>query len=579
MKQFLAENAPGLTSEYKVVSMADQAASTVRRPLLILLGAVAFVLLIAVANVTSLLVAHAHARERKLAVRSALGAARGRIARQLVTENLVLCALGTALGLVIADWGTSVMLALVPGSLPRADDIGLDWRVLSLAGGLAVLTAAGFGVAAAYAVGLRRNRSGAAIATALHTGDTRSAGSVRRRSARRLLVAAEVALSVMLLIGAALLTRSFVRLQQIQPGFEPANVLTAHVGLPVAGRPQPAVDGARWATVLYQITDQLASSPGVTAVGATSSLPVSGVIEGGGVLPVGRVYEPGQTPWALYNVVAGDYFRAAGIRLVTGRAFDASDRIGSRATIIVSRRFAREQFKTEADAVGREVSATFEMIRGRPPRTIVGVVDDVKQISLEGEPTPQVYLPLAQMPYPFVTLVVRTSGSDPAAFVPLVRRTVREVSPAATISDVRPMENVVSESLARQRFQMTLIGTFAILALVLAGVGLYGVLALIVHQRRREIGVRLALGASPRVVVRMLLGEGARVAGVGVVIGLAGAFAVTRVLQSLLYGVSTTDTMTFLGAALFVATVALAATWVPARRAAHLDPRSALAAE
>jgi putative ABC transport system permease protein len=579
MKRFLAANAPRLELEYKLVSMADQAANTVRRPLLILLGAVAFVLLIAAANVTSLLVARAHARERELAVRSALGAARSRIARQLVMENFVLCALGTALGLVIAYWGTKIMLALVPGSLPRADDIGFDWRVLSLAGLMAVVTAVGFGVAVTYAVLSRRNGSGASISNALHTGDTRAVGSLRRRSARRLLVAAEVALSLMLLIGAALLTRSFVRLQQIQPGFNPANVLTANIGLPIAGRFQPAVDGARWATTLDEITDRLASSPGVAAAGATSSLPVSGAIEGGGVRLVGRAYEAGQAPRALYSVVAGEYFRAAGIRLVAGRTFDASDRDGSRATIIVSRKFAREQFGTEANAVGREVNATFEMIRNRSPRTIVGVVDDVKQISLDGEAGAQVYVPVAQFPYPGLTFLVRVSAGDPAAALSLVRRTVREVNPMATIDDMRTMADVVTESLSRQRFQMTLIGIFAVLALVLATVGLYGVLALLVGQRRREIGVRLALGASPRTVVRMLLGEGVRVAAVGVVLGLGGAFALTRVLQSLLYGISSTDLATFGGAATFVAGVAMAAIWIPARRAARVDPRTALAAE
>ena len=579
MKRYLAANAPRLDLEYKLVSMTDQAASKVRKPLLILLGAVAFVLLIAAANVTSLLVARAHARERELAVRSALGAARGRIARQLVTENLVLCGLGTAFGLVLAHWGTKVMLALVPGSLPRADDIGLDWRVLSLAGALAVLTAVGFGIAAAYAVRWRDKAAAAPISNALHTGDTRAVGSVGRRNARRFLVAAEVALSLVLLIGAALLTRSFVRLQQVSPGFDPTNVITANVSIPIAGRFQPMVDGPRWSATFDQVTTRLASAPGVAAAGAVSSLPVSGVLESGGVGLVGRVYEAGQVPPALYAVVAGEYFRAAGIRLITGRLFDASDRDPSGATIIVNRKYAREQFGSEANAVGRQVRVTFEFDRARPPRTIVGVVDDVKQASLDSEPGSQVYVPVTQFPYPRLTLVVRVAGGDPGTAVPVIRKTVREVDPAATINDVRTMESVVSESLARQRFQMTLIGTFAVLALVLATVGLYGVLALIVGQRRREIGVRLALGATPRTVVRMLLGEGARMAAVGVVLGLAGALALTRVLQSLLYGTSSTDAATFTGAAVFVAAVALAATWMPARRAARVDPRIALSAE
>jgi predicted permease len=393
------------------------------------------------------------------------------------------------------------------------------------------------------------------------------------------MVAAQVALSLMLLIGAALLTRSFVMLQQVRPGFDPSNVLTVNVGLPFSGRFQPAVDGPRWATTLDQISDRLASSPGVAAVGATSALPMTGRIEGGGVRIPGRVYENGQAERTLYSVVSGDYFRAAGIRLAAGRNFDASDRDTSRATIIVSRKFARDLFGSEAGALGREVNATFEMIRGRPPRTIVGVVDDVKLIALDAENAPQVYVPVGQFGYPGLAFLVRVPSGEPSAALPLIRKTVREVDPSATVNEVRTMEDVISESLARQRFQMTLIATFAALALVLATVGLYGVLALIVGQRKREIGVRLALGANPHTVVRMLLGEGARVAGVGVVIGLAGAFALTRVLRSLLYEVSSTDAATFVAASVFVAAVALVATWMPARRASRVDPRTALAAE
>ena len=574
MQGFLA-NAPRLKLDYRLVSMANQASATVRRPLLILLGAVAFVLLICAANVTNLLIARATARQRELAVRAALGAARSRIARQLVTENLVLSTLGTGIGLVIAYWGTRVMLALVPGSLPRADDIGFDWRVLSLAGVLAIGTALGFGIAAAYAVGWK----GTGLANALHTGDTRSVGSARHRNARRLLVVSEVALSLMLLIGAALLTRSFVRLQRVSPGFDPTNVLTANVGVPVVGGFRPAEDGDRWIATLDQVAERLRSSPGVVTAGAVSALPMSGIWENGGVRPAGKTYEPGRNPSAQYSVVAGDYFGAARILLVAGRTFDGSDADSGRATMVVNRTFARIHFGSETGAVGREVQALFELIRNRPPRVIVGVVDDVKQLSLDAEYGPQVYVPLVQFPYPGLTMVVRVAGADPLAAVPLVKQTVRDVNPSATVKELRTMEDVVSESLARQRFSMTLIATFAVVSLVLAIVGLYGMLALIVGQRRREIGVRLALGASPRAVVGMLLSEGARVAAVGVAVGLAGAYALTRVLQSLLYGISSTDAPTFAGAAVFVGLVAVAATWLPARKAARVDPRSALAAE
>jgi predicted permease len=389
----------------------------------------------------------------------------------------------------------------------------------------------------------------------------------------------EVALSLILLIGAALLTRSFIRLQQVRPGFDPSQTLTARVSLPVAGQFQPLVDGPRWSATFAQVMTRLASGPGIVAAGGIFTLPMSGAYEGGGVRPVGKAYAEGQNPSAQVQIVAGDYFGATRTPLVAGRVFNASDDGPGRASMIVNRKFAREHYGAEADALGREVAALFEFDRSRPPRTIVGIVDDVKTVSLDADAPPQVYVPLSQHPAPGLTLVLRVSGADPLAAVPLVRQAVREASSSATVKEIRTFESVIADSLARQRFIMTLIATFAVLALVLAFVGLYGVLALIVGQRRREIGVRLALGATPDSVVRTLLGEGARVVAVGVTIGLAGAFALTRVLSSMLYGVSTTDGSTFAGAAAFVGLVAVLATWIPARRASQVDPRTALAVE
>lgn len=546
---------------YKLVSMAAEGAARIRRPLLILLGAVAFVLAIAAANVTSLLIGRVHARERELAVRSALGAARGRLVGQLVTENLVLWLLGMVLGLTLAFWGTKVMLSLVPGSLPRADDIGFDWRVLSVASLLTLSGALAFGVAAAYAAGLRF---------------TRAAVSVSR--ARRVMVVSEVALSLVLLIGAALLTRSFIALQQVRPGFDPSNVLTVRVSLPIAGRPQPRVDGARWSATFNQVIARLASAPGITAAGGMISLPMSGRIENGGLRPVGKVYENGQNPSAELQVVAGDIFGAAHIRLVAGRVFDASDDTPGRASMIVNRRFAREQYGSEAEALGKEVKALFES-PDKPPRIIVGVVDDVKTVALDAEARSQVYVPLSQVPTFELALLLRVSDPDPLTALSLVRQAVHGVNASLTVKDVRTFETVVAGSLARQRFNMTLTAAFAVVALVLASVGLYGVLALIVGQRRREIGVRLALGASSRDVVRLVLGEGARVAIVGIVLGLAGAYTAMRALGALLYGVGVADPATYAGAAALVGVIALAATYAPARRASRVDPKTALTAD
>lgn len=573
MKDFLAQNAPHLRLGYHVVSLVDQAGQSVKRGLLILMGAVVCVLLIASANVASLLVARVANRHRELAVRAALGAGRGRIARQLVTENLVLAGAGTALGALVSVWATKVMLALVPGSLPRADDIRVDWRVMSFAALVALVCGVLFGLAAAKSVGWRH------LAGMLHAGDARTTVGRNHRYGRRFLVATEVALSTLLLIGAGLLTRSFVALQRVRPGFDARSVLTAGVSLPIAGRFDPFANGPIWATKLNEIAKRLGEAPNVVAAGAVSSLPLSGALEGGGIRIVGQPDPPpGQGPHGQYNITAGDYFGAAGIPVLAGRSFDASDDATGHRSIVVNREFARRYFGSEAEAVGREVRATFEFTNNARPRTIVGVVDDVKQTALDEEVGSQFYVPQSQMAYPGLTFVLRTRG-DPLAAVGAVKQAVAAVDPLATLNDIRTMEDVVSQSLARQRFSMTLIGTFAALALVLAIVGLHGVLALIVGQRRREIGVRLALGARPIDVVRMIVGEGARVTALGAVAGVVGALAVTRVLGTLLYGVSTTDAFTFVGAPLVVAAVALAATYAPARRAGRVDPRAALAAD
>ena len=576
MKRFLQENAPNLKLDYRLVSMADQAGKTVQRGLLILLGAVILVLVIAAANVASLLVARTGARQRELAVRVALGAGRARIARQLITENLVLSAAGTVLGIVIAYWTTKVMLALVPGAMPRADDIGLDWRVLSFAALVALVAGTAFGAAAALAT--RWSPTGAA----LHLDNARSVGSARHSYGRRFLAITEVALSLMLLIGAALLTRSFIALQSVRLGFDPSNVLTVNVGIPIAGRFNPLRDGPQWSATLNEITSRVSAAAGVEAAGMVSGLPLSGSFESGGIRIPGVTYENGQAQSAQYNVVNGEYFKAARIQVLYGRAFDSGDDAPNHRTIIINRVLARTLFGSESGAVGRELNATFEFNRNLPPRTIVGVVDVVKQLSAEEEPRPQVYVPQSQMAYPGLTLVVRGRGDaarNPLSLLAMVKREVRAVDPSATVRDVRTLEDVVSRSMARQRFSMTLIGVFAALALLLAIVGLYGVLALIVGQRRREIGVRLALGAPPHSVVRMILGEGVAMAAVGVLLGVVGALVLTRAMESLLYGVSSTDAWTFVAAAALVTLVAIGATYVPARRAARVDPRTALAGD
>ena len=568
LRTFLAANAASVDLlSYRLASLKEQAGQHVRRSLLVLLGAVGLLLVIACANVTNLLIARTGSRRRELAVRAALGAGRMRIARQLVTENVLLSLLGTATGLALSMWATRAMLSLVPGSLPRADDIRLDWRVAAVAFTTTIVIGAALGTAAAMQVQWSR------LADALR-GDSARAGESRSRgTARRFLIVAEISLSAMLVAGAALLTQSFVRLQRVEPGFDPSHTLAVSVGLPVTGEFNVARDGPGWARFFSELQGRLARSPGVTAAGAASALPLTGAVEGGGTAIVGEpVPASGQAKHAQYIVTEGDYFAALGIRLLQGRAFASTDVAATTPVAIVSREYARRYL--HGNARGRQLIAYFDFSK-QVPRTIVGVVDDVRYGALDAPPEPQVYVPEQQMTYPALQIVVRTAG-DPMALLPVVTREVKAINPGLAIATPRTMESVSHDSLASRRFGMTLIGIFAASALVLAMVGLYGVVALGVSERRREIGVRMALGAAPAHVLRLVLKEGVTLAGIGLVAGIAGALAASRVVAAMLYGVSTTNAAAYIATGLVVFTVAGAATWLPARRAMRVDPVTAL---
>jgi len=561
---------------YAIVNLEDQAARTVRRGLLVLLGAVGFVLLIACTNVANLLIARTGAREREFAVRAALGAGRLRTIRQLVTENIVLALGGAVVGVAIAVWGSRVMLSLVPGSLPRADDVAVDARVIGFACAVAVVAGITFGIASALHIATQ------SVAATLQSGGTRLTGNARHRFGRRLIVAAEVALSVVLLVGAGLLAGSFARLQRVTPGFDPNGVLTGNIVLPVGARFDPARDGPGWYRFFDQLTARLDALPGVVAAGGVSSLPLSGAVESGNFSIEGRPRPAaGESPNAEYSVVSGDYFAAMGIRLLSGRTFDGRDRSDTPGVVIVNRELARRHFPGTSP-IGQHLRTGFDFSNGASPREIIGVVADVKQTALDGETNPAAYVPVTQMPYPAMSIVARAkcgnggTQCDPATLLPAMRRELARLDPTLALAQVRPLSSVFADSIARQRFSMAVLGVFAALALLLALVGLYGVIALSVGQRRREIGVRMALGAQPRDVLSLVLGEGMRVTLLGVVIGLAGAFALTRVLRSLLFDVSTTDPRFFAGAAILVSIVSLAATYVPARRALGVDATSAL---
>ena len=569
LKLFLAKNAPKLILDYRLVRLDEQAGQNVKRGLYLLLGAVAFLLVIACANVANLLVARTGARRREFAVRAALGAGRGRIARQLMTENFVLAALGSVFGGCVSLVATRAMLALVPGSMPRADDVQADWRVALSAGLIAIAVGAALGLAAGSQVRWSR------LADTLREAGTRTASGRARAIGRRSLVVAEVSLSLMLVIGAGLLTMSFVRLQSVDPGFAPAGTLTASVSLPVSATFDAGKNGSGWARFFRQLSDALAKVPGVEGAGAVSNLPLSDAAESGGFAIVGQpAPEAGRAPQTEYFVVEGDYFRAMGIKLVTGRLLDNRDVQRSARVAVVNREFVKQYLG--AAALDRQIIPYFDFSPG--PRTIVGVVDDVHYGSLDARPKPQVYVPEQQMAYPGLNIVLRTHG-DPMALLPVLKRELRAIDGNVAISRPRPMNDVVAESLARRRFSMTLIGIFAGSALALAIVGLYGVIALSVSQRRRELGVRLALGAQAGDVMRLVLGEGLRITAIGVVVGLGGAFALSRLVTSLLYDISATSASIYAFATAVVVAVTLFATLIPAKRATEVDPNLALRSE
>ncbi|AHG93880.1 permease (plasmid) [Gemmatirosa kalamazoonensis] len=572
IRQALAEEFPKLYGKigFAAISLAEQAARPVRRGLLMLLGAVGFVLLIACANVANLLVARAARREREFATRAALGATRGRVFLQLVVENATLALTGGVLGLAAATLGTRALLGRLPHDLPRADDVVIDLRVVGVTLAAALLA----GVVFAAATTAHAGASVAAAATGVRTTSGRG-----QRAGRRLLVAAEVALSLVLLVGAGLLTRSFVKLQSIQPGFDARGVMTAGLLAPVVGGFNPQRDGDKWAALFTQYAERLAAQPGIAASGGVSGLPLTGAEEGTNVRVDDRSLED-QPAHTNYSIVVGDYFGAMRIPLLAGRALNAQDGLGSPGAAVVSETFVRKYLPglSPSQALGHRLGIGFPFgLQG--PRAIVGVVGDVKTSSLDADAPAMMYLPIGQVPYPGMSLVARARSGAPTAALPRMRQSLAAVAPTLALSDERPLADVVAASISRQRFALAVTGAFAIVALVLSAVGLYAVIATSVSQRTRELGVRLALGAAPRDVRALVLREGLRVTGFGVVVGLAGAFAAARLLRGQLYDVGIADPLVYVGVAVLTAAVALAATWVPARRATEVDPVLAIRAD
>ncbi|MGB9180684.1 MAG: ABC transporter permease [Pyrinomonadaceae bacterium] len=546
----------------RLISLYEDTVGDVRPALLVLLFAVGCVLLIACANVANLLLARSAARHKEIAVRTALGASRWRIVRQLLTESVLLSSVGGISGLLLAMWGVDVLLKLIPASVPRTQEIAMDARVLGFTLAVSVLTGIVFGLAPALqASRLNLNES-------LKEGGRGSTESWQRNRVRSLLVISEVALSLMLLIGAGLLIKSFQRLRDINPGFNPDRVLTMSLVLPEAKYDEKE----KQSLFFQQLVTRAAQLPGVESVGLIHPLPLGGshitttfTIEGRPPLA------PADQLNANTRAVSPDFFRALSIPLIKGRAFTEKDTKDAPKVMIVNETLARRFFNGE-DPVGKRAT----VYPFKEPCEIVGVVGDVRHRSLDVEAGPEFYLSYLQSPQPEMSLVARTTSSDAAGLANAVQGVVLQLDKDQPVSDVKTMNQLLGESTAPRRFNMLLLGIFAFIALVLASVGIFGVMSYTVTQRTHEIGIRMALGARVADVFKLVVGQGMVLVLIGVCLGTLGAFAVTRLMSSLLFGVSATDPLTFIGVPLLLAAVAFVACLIPARRATKVDPMVAL---
>jgi putative ABC transport system permease protein len=560
------EGGEGGDSVLTLVGLHEQFVGDVKRSLLVLLGAVALVLLIACANVANLLLARAAARQREMAVRAALGAGRLRIARQLLTESMLLSLAGGGLGLLVAFWGVQALGQWSGASLPAMHGIGIDAWVLAFTLGVSVITGLAFGLAPA--VQAWRTDVNVALKE-----EGRGDIGGHRKWLRHLLVVSEVALALVLLVGAGLLIKSFSRLLDVNPGFRAEGVLTFQVTLTgEKSSPQKI-------SFIKQIVERLKALPGVQAAAATDSLPLTdfsriGVadVEGRPPIDFSKAKRADVIPFSRPAVTV-DYFNAMGIPVKSGRAFTSQDARPQAGSVIVSEAFERRYFPGQ-NAVGKRI----RLHPGRAEerwQTVVGVVSDVRQSGLAGDIIPEVYIPELDDAGGALSFVMRTTGK-PASLISAVQEVVAEVEPNQTLHNVMTMEQRLADTTTSRRLNTALLGGFAGVALLLAVVGIYGVMSYAVTQRRREIGVRMALGAQKSDVMGLIIHSGLRLTLLGVAIGLAGAFALTRYLSSLLYSVNATDPLTFLTVALALVGVALFACWLPARRAAKVDPMEAL---
>ncbi|HET6648048.1 MAG TPA: ABC transporter permease, partial [Pyrinomonadaceae bacterium] len=544
-----------------LIPTQEQTVKEIRPALLVLLGAVAFMLLIACANIANLLLARAASRQKEIAIRTALGASRLRVLRLLLVESLMLSLAGGLLGLLFALWGTDALMAFTPDNIPRMNEVGVDARVFGFTLAVSLLTGIVFGLIPAI------HASKPDLNEALKEGSRGAMGSSAGKRTRSVLVAVEVALSLVLLIGAGLMIKSFARLQQMNLGFNPDKVLAVTLSLSQYSYPE-----AREQAAFFQETlNRLQTLPGVLSAGATTALPLTLELSGSDFRIEGHPEpEAGKEMLIHTRSASPGYFGTLGISLLKGRDFSDRDKSDAPKIAIINNELVRTYFANE-DPLGKRI--TFD--DGQSWISIVGVIGDVKQLGLDSSAKPEVYFPYLQVSEPTMSLVVRTA-SDPLSLAAGVKNEVQAIDKDLPIDEAKTMQQLLAESVSGRRFNMLLLSMFASVALVLAVVGIYGVMSYTVTQRTHEIGIRVAIGAQSRDVFRMVIGQGMRLTIIGIAFGLVGAFGLTRLMTSMLFGVEPTDTATFVTIAVLLTVVALVACYIPGRRATKVNPLVAL---
>jgi len=556
---------PSRFFRYQVVPLARQVAGDAGRPLLLILGAVGVVLVISCSNVASLLLTRSIGRKRELTLRAALGAGHWRLLRQLLTESLVLAGIGGVVGILLAQGGIHFVKIFGPPSIPRLSQVNLDWHVIFFGLGVTLLT--GFFLGLMPAMVARTEN----LVEPLQSGGQRSGSTPAGERARNSLLVSQIALALVLVIAAGLFIRTFRQLLAVNPGFRPAHVLTFELSLPASKYP----DQVHIVSFYQEALRRLRGLPGVRSAGVTEVVPLGGATESTSIRIPGRPQTSSlDIPVADYTVVSPGYFSAVGTPILRGRPFLESDTADSAPVTVISNAMARK-FWPGQDPLGKQVGPRSHLY---PLATIVGIAADVKRISLRGAPPPEMYVPYAQKIWPSLQtmdIVLRTT-QNPVSAVAGASEAIQSIDPDLPLASIKPLTDVVADSMTRPRFSMLLLAAFGALALLLATVGMYGVVSYSVAQRTREIGIRLTFGAQRRDILRLVLGQGARLAALGIAIGLGASFGVTRWMRNLLYGVRPTDPLTFVAVSLLLLGVALLACYIPARRAMRVDPATVL---